>query len=115
MYGIEKMQNHEVTAHSFTRGTRLCTWPSDQEAAYGTGTLGGSCVPFFFFKCLFIFERQRETERERERERQRQRQRQSVSREGQRERETQNLKQAPGSELSAQSPMQGSNPQTMKS
>ena len=34
---------------------------------------------------------------------------------GQRERETQNLKQAPGSELSAQSPMRGSNPQTVRS
>ena len=32
-----------------------------------------------------------------------------------REGETQKLKQAPGSELSAQSPMQGSNPQTMRS
>ena len=35
--------------------------------------------------------------------------------EGQRERETQNLKQAPGSELSAQSPTRGSNPQTARS
>ena len=33
-----------------------------------------------------------------------------MSGEEQRERETQNLKQAPGSELSAQSPMQGLNP-----
>ena len=32
-----------------------------------------------------------------------------------RERETQNLKQAPGSELSAQSPMQGLNSGTMRS
>ena len=32
-----------------------------------------------------------------------------------RERETQNLKQAPDSEMSAQSPKQGSNPQTMRS
>ena len=32
-----------------------------------------------------------------------------------RERETQNLKQAPGSELSAESPMQGSNSQTSRS
>ena len=32
-----------------------------------------------------------------------------------RERETQNPKKAPGSELSAQSPMQGSNPRTMRS
>ena len=30
-------------------------------------------------------------------------------------RETQNLKQGPGSELSAQTPMWGSNPQTMRS
>ena len=34
---------------------------------------------------------------------------------GQRERETQNVKQAPGSELSAQSPTRGSNAQTMRS
>ena len=48
----------------------------------------------FFFKHLFIFERQGERER--------------VGEE-QRERETQNLKQALGSELSAQSPMQDTN------
>ena len=36
-------------------------------------------------------------------------------RERERERETQNLKQAPGSELSAQSPTWGSNPQTVRS
>ena len=47
----------------------------------------------------FIFERDRERERERQRDRERQR-----------ERETQNLKQAPGSEPSAQSPMRGLNP-----
>ena len=35
--------------------------------------------------------------------------------EGQREREMQNPKQAPGSELSAQSPMRGSNSQTARS
>ena len=34
---------------------------------------------------------------------------------GQRERETQNLKQVLGSELSAQSPMHGSNSQTVRS
>ena len=45
---------------------------------------------------MFIFEKERERE--------------WVSREGQRERETQNPKQAPGSELSAQNPTQGSNP-----
>ena len=35
--------------------------------------------------------------------------------EGQRERDTQSLKQAPGSELSAQSPTWGSNPRTVRS
>ena len=47
----------------------------------------------FFFN-IYLLLRQRETEHEQG----------SI-----RERETQNLKQAPGSELSAQSPMQGSN------
>ena len=43
----------------------------------------------------------------------RNRERHSMSRvAGERERETQNLKQAPGSELSAQSPMRGSYSQT---
>ena len=51
----------------------------------------------FFFN-VYLFLRQRETEHERGRGR---------------ERETQNLKQAPGSELSAQSPMWGSNSQTV--
>ena len=55
-----------------------------------------------FFKCLFIIERQRKTEHEQGRGRER-------------ERETQNLKQAPGSELSAQSPTRGSNPPTVRS
>ena len=49
---------------------------------------------------MFTSERERERERERARG------------EGQRERETQNPKQAPGSELSAQSPTWGSNSQT---
>ena len=48
----------------------------------------------FFFLCLFIFERETEHEQGRGRER---------------GRETQNLKQAPGSELSAQNPLQGLN------
>ena len=53
---------------------------------------------------MFIFERERERERETEHE------------QGKgRERETQNLKQAPGSELSAQSPTQGPNPQAVRS
>ena len=54
----------------------------------------------YFFKHLFIFE----TERDR-----------AWAGEGQRERETQNSKQTPGSELSAQSPMWGSNPRTARS
>ena len=50
-------------------------------------------------------EREGETDRDRDR----------ASRERKKERETQNLKQAPGSELSAGSLTQGSNPQTMRS
>ena len=51
---------------------------------------------------MFIFERERK--------------RISMSRGGaERERETQNLKQAPGSELSAHSPTQGLNSQTARS
>ena len=37
------------------------------------------------------------------------------ARKGQRERETKNLRQAPGSELPAQSPVRGSNSQTPRS
>ena len=54
---------------------------------------------FFFFN-LFIFERQRETEHEGGRVR---------------EGETQNLKQAPGPERSAQSPTRGSNSRSVRS
>ena len=52
-------------------------------------------------------ERQRERQRDRERDRERERERQVG--EGGRKKETQNPKQATGSDLSAQSPMQGSN------
>ena len=56
--------------------------------------------------------RERETEREREAKRERENgSREAAEREG----ETQNLKQAQGSKLSAQSPMRGSNSQTMGS
>ena len=50
---------------------------------------------------MFIFEREWEREQAHE----------QVG-EGQRERETQNLKQVPGSELSAQNPTRGSNPRS---
>ena len=50
----------------------------------------------------------------RERERESEREREKVG-EGQRETETQNPKQAPGSELSAQNPARGSNPQAERS
>ena len=50
----------------------------------------------------------------RERERERERDRVNAG-EGQRETETQNLKQAPGSELSAQSPMLSSNSTNVRS
>ena len=52
---------------------------------------------------MFIFERERERERERDGEG------------AERERETRNPKQAPGSELSAQSLMWGSNSQAVRS
>ena len=55
---------------------------------------------------LFLIVRERERERESTR---------AEASEGQRERETQNLKQAPGSELSAQSPTWGSNSWTARS
>ena len=50
------------------------------------------------------------------RERERQTDRQNMSGGGaERETHTQNMKQSPGSELSAQSLIQGSNPQTLRS
>ena len=52
-----------------------------------------------FFKYLFLTQRETEHVQGRGRERG----------------DTQNLKQAPGSELSAQSPTRGSNPQTARS
>ena len=55
---------------------------------------------------MFIFEGERERGRETKCKQERGREI---------ERETQDLKQAPGSELSAQSPIQGSNSQTMRS
>ena len=68
----------------------------------------------FFFKCSFIFERERERERTHTHTHTHT-QIECKWGEGQREGETQNLKQAPGSELSAQSLMQGSNPQAVRS
>ena len=53
---------------------------------------------FNFFKCLYLRDRERET----------------VRKQG-RGRERRSLKQAPGSEMSAQSWMQGSNPGTSRS
>ena len=61
---------------------------------------------FLMFLC--IFERKRQRERERERNR-------VCVGEEERERETQNLKKTPGSELSAQSQMPGSNSGTVRS
>ena len=53
---------------------------------------------------MFIFERETQTDRQNTRRGR-----------AEREKETQNQKQVPGSELSAQSPMLGSNPQTVRS
>ena len=58
--------------------------------------LNFSLIAFGFFKCLFLRETDRETELKQGRGRET-------------ERETQNPKQSLGSELSAQSPMRGSN------
>ena len=54
----------------------------------------------FFYMFIYFWERERE---------------QAWAGEGQREKETQNPKQAPGSELSAQSPMRGLNSWTIRS
>ena len=63
---------------------------------------------------IYYFERDRERDRERERERERERGSTSMNGGGA-ERGRQNLKQAPGAELSAQSPTRSSNPWTMRS
>ena len=63
---------------------------------------------------MFFFLRERQREREREREREGERGREQAGK-GQKERETQNWKQAPSSELSAQSLTRGSNSQTARS
>ena len=57
-------------------------------------------LDLIFLMFIYFWERERETECEQQKGR---------------ERERENLKQNPGSELSAQSPMQGSNPQTVGS
>ena len=69
---------------------------SDHWAKPDLYSLGFSSFFKFF---VFLFERERERE----------------GGEGQRERETQNPKQAPGSDLSAQSPTRGLNSEAMRS
>ena len=71
------------------------------DMAKAWGVVERAQISFFFFNVYLFL---RETERERE-----------GRREGgaERERETQNLKQAPGSELSAESLMRGLNPRTV--
>ena len=85
-------------------------WPLGMTGQGPEGSLkyGPSGGPFFYFFNVYLFLRARQ------RQRQRQRDRAQVG-EGQRERETQNPKQAPGSELSAQSLTWALNPQTMRS
>ena len=65
-----------------------------------------SALNSIFFNILFIFETERETEHEQGRVRER---------ETERQRERKNPKQAPGSELSAQSLTRGLNPRTARS
>ena len=70
---------------------------------------------FYFLNFLNVYLFLREREGERERKREGEGEKKSVSRGGAEERETQNLKQAPGSELSAQSQMWSSNSRAMRS
>ena len=67
------------------------------------GDLLSELLSSFLKECFNIYLLRRDTER------------QSMRMGGAERGETQNLKQAPGSELSAQSPMQGSNPPTVRS
>ena len=87
--------------------TVLTSW--NPQAGRGTssqqGAQGHLRAPSSFFFNIYLFLREREREREREHEQGR----------AERERETQNLKQDPGSEPSAESPKWGSNSQTMRS
>ena len=80
-----------------------CTDPPGSGESLGAG--GDTFSRTFFFN-VYSFLRERERERERA----------STSGGGaESERETQNPKQAPGSERSAQSPTRGSNPPTVRS
>ena len=107
---LKQAPDSELSAQSPTRGWNSQTarsWPEPKSVAQPTEpprhpmcTLNLTKMFLFlysFLKCLFLRERERETEHEWGRGRDRQRQ---------------NLKQAPDSELSAQSLTQGSNSQT---
>ena len=85
-----RAQTHKPWDHDLS-WSRTLNWLSHPGAPMQQDILN------FFFQRLFIFG----TERDR-----------TWAWEGQREEEPQNLKQASGSELSAQSPMRGSNSQT---
>ena len=99
MYGDTEIRHRKLSFPSHTTSLGF-----EDKYGYKKSTLSG--LGFFFFQCLFSFERERETETETE----------TGSRGGaERERGRQNLKQAPGFELSAQSLTQGLNPQTVRS
>ena len=100
---LKQAPGSELSAQSPTWGSNSRTarsWPEPKSDAQPTEPPRHPCYCKYFFKCLFVFE----TERDR-----------AWTGEGQRERETQNPKQAPGSELSAQSPTWGSNSRTARS
>ena len=102
-------QDTTHSAHPFCTPASVGAWAQDMRSGAPLETTerllsARYCIHlkvlFQLFKCFYLLLRQRETEHEQGRVR---------------ERETQNLKQAPGSELSAQSSTRGSNSQTVRS
>ena len=107
--GVE-LQSHMViwclafwgTARLFSTVAAPFCIPTCNVQGFNFSTSSPTCITvhifILYFLHLFIFDRDR-----------------AQVGEGQREKETRNPKQAPGSELSAQSPTQGSNSQTTRS
>ena len=95
---LEEEVSSRLTRAAVTGGSRHHVCGQTPTGFWTRNWLSTRFFFFFFFNVLFIFETETEHELGR------------VS-----ERETQNLKRAPGSELSAQSPTRGSNSRTARS
>ena len=95
---LKQAPGSELSAQNRMQGLNSRTLRSSA-MLYGLSQPGALETIYIFFN-VYLFLRQRETEHEWGRVR---------------ERETQNLKQAPGYELSAQSPTRGSNSRTARS